>query len=440
VVAEKLPHSLDAEEWVLGSFVIDGKTISNIYNKLKPTDFYSERNRIIYQACLVLYERRETINQITIAQELARSDQLETIGNAAYLSHLASVCGTSLDMESYADIVIRLSISRQLITTGKILSKIGFESYPTVDETIKKSTEEFDKFKTNSTILDSKIISPMQVGEIVLNTIEEYGKHQNCLNWGYFDLDRITTGIYPEFTIVGARPSVGKSQFMLDVADNIDYQGKTILFITSEMTIKQIIERKISKELHLSVLDLRKNGIPEEYQTKVVELAGYVSENNIFYRTGKIYAANIYDEVIKFKKIKKLDIVFVDYLQFLADCWEDSRENQNIRVGRACKILKNIVEDFSIPVIVASQLNRSLEYRNRETKQPLLADLRDSGNIEQDADVVLLLHREELDDYTLDNVLQVKLAKHRQLGAAPHIKLIFDKKLNRYVDLIENYG
>ena len=129
-----------------------------------------------------------------------------------------------------------------------------------------------------------------------------------------------------------------------------------------------------------------------------------------------------------------LDMIFVDYLQFLADCWEESRENQNVRVGKACKTLKNIVTELGIPLAVASQLNRSLEYRSKEFKQPTLADLRDSGNIEQDADVVLLLYREELDDFNLSNTLQVKMAKNRQLGTAPGIQLGWNEKLHRYVN------
>jgi replicative DNA helicase len=131
-------------------------------------------------------------------------------------------------------------------------------------------------------------------------------------------------------------------------------------------------------------------------------------------------------------------------LQYLADCWEDGRENQNVRVGKACKILKNIVVDFKVPVVVASQLNRQIELRGEKFKQPTLADLRDSGNIEQDADVVLLLYREEIDDYNLDSTLQIKMAKNRQLGIAPTIKLAFDNKYHRYVNYSDrkevNYG
>jgi replicative DNA helicase len=205
------------------------------------------------------------------------------------------------------------------------------------------------------------------------------------------------------------------------------------------MNLKQVLERSLAKVTGMSIRELRLNGIPAEKEKLVMDYIGYMAEGNIYYRTGKIYASDIFRETQTLKQTTGVDIVFVDYLQFLADCWEDSRENLNIRVGKACKVLKNIVEELKVPVVVASQLSRAIEYRNKESKLPMLADLRDSGSIEQDADVVLLLYRDEdeNDPTKLSNILQIKQAKGRQLGASSHINLVFDTKSNRYMDMVD---
>lgn len=439
-MVEKIPpHDIEAEESLLGALLLDGRLIGNIFNTIHEVDFYSERNSLIFTAISELYKRRETVNQITVAQELNRLNLLEKCGGASYLAHLISVCPTILDIDSYANIVHRLSVSRNLIIISEKLADIGYSACPDSSQTINQSSELFESFKSKNTVLGSKVITPVVAANELFGMLESYGKVQVSLQWGYRDLDYVTTGIYPELIVIGARPSVGKSQFMLDVAENIDNQNKKVLFVTSEMNLKQVLERSLAKVTGMSIRELRLNGIPAEKEKLVMDYIGYMAEGNIYYRTGKIYASDIFRETQTLKQTTGVDIVFVDYLQFLADCWEESRENQNIRVGKACKVLKNIVEELGVPVVVASQLSRAMEYRNKESKFPMLADLRDSGNIEQDADVVLLLHRDEDEDdpTKLSNVLQIKMAKNRQLGIASHINLVFNTKVNRYMDLAD---
>jgi len=423
------PHDQDAEEAVIGSLLIDGEAIRLVAESLKASDFYHEQNRWIYEACLPIHKRREAINQITIAQELSRQGKLEDCGGAAYLSHLISICPTSLDIEHYAAIVRRLSACRQMIALSGQLASLGYEASPDTNEMIERGIKLFDQYRKENVSFE-ELITPYQAGEEVIDLIKKYNEPGHAMSWGFRDLDDITTGIYPEFVIVGARPSVGKTQIMKDIAENVATQGKTILFASAEMSISALMERKIARELGISIQEIRRHGIPEEHMDKVIELSGQVSESRIYYLPRGVSSRDIYNQAKRMKETIGLDILFVDYLQFLNDCWATGRENQNVRVGEVCKRLKSIVNDLEIPVIVASQLSRSLEHRAEDSRKPNLADLRDSGNIEQDADVVFLLWRDPEDD----RVLEVKMAKNRQLGDAPAIKLIWLSERHRYGD------
>jgi replicative DNA helicase len=429
------PHSIDSEESLLGALIIDGGGVfPRVSNLVKPMDFYSERNKQVFEACLELNKRHEKINQITIAQELARDEKLKNIGGAAYLSHCISVCPTPLDAESFADIIYRLSVSRQLIGLSEQISEIGYEARPDTNQMLSQVSDMVEDFKKGHVLTNSICLTPYQFADNMLNTFKTRIDPRESTSWGFKDLDNITSGIYPELIVIGGRPSTGKTQLMLDIAQNIDDQKKSILYVSAEMNQNQIQERLIARETGISVNDLRRYGLPEEKSPLFMELVGRIGNGHMHFITGSVTATDIYNEVNHLMSTVGINVVFVDYLQFLRDCWVETKENQNIRVGRAIKILKNIVSDFDVAVIVASQLNRSLEYRTGENRRPNLSDLRDSGNIEQDADVVLLLHREQADEYKLSSNLQIKMAKNRQLGQAPHIELAWLESRHRYVD------
>jgi replicative DNA helicase len=228
---------------------------------------------------------------------------------------------------------------------------------------------------------------------------------------------------------------VGKTQLMLDIAEEVANQNKTVLFCSVEMSMEAILERRVAREMGISVLELREKGLNQEQRDKLINMAGYNSERSIYYMSNGAATSDIFNEAQKLKDNIGLDIIFIDYLQFLKDCWQNDRENQNVRVGKASKTLKTIANELKIPVIVASQLNRQLEHRTQEERHPTLADLRDSGNIEQDADVVFLLDRESITDkdgYVDDTTLVVKMAKNRQMGTAPAVKLKYSLKTKRY--------
>jgi len=422
------PNDNDAEEAVIGSLLIDGDTVRLIAESLKPDDFFYERNNWLYGACLSIHERREAINQITVSQELSRQGKLEGCGGAAYLSHLISICPTSLDIEHYAAIVRRLSACRQMIALSDRLASLGYEASPDVNEMIERGFDLFDKYRKGN-ISFEELITPYQAANEVIDLIDKYNEPGHAMSWGFKDLDNITAGIYPEFVIFGARTSVGKTQLLKDIAENVATQGKTVLFASAEMSISALMERKVARELGISVKEIRRHGIPEEHMDRVVELSGQVSESQIYYLPRGVSSRDIYNQAKRMKETIGLDILFIDYLQFLRDCWEGG-ETMRVRVGKVCKVLFSIKKELEIPVIVASQLSRSLESRAEDNKKPNLTDLRETGDIEQDADVVFLLWR----DPENDHILEVKMAKNRQLGDAPAIKLIWLPEKYRYGD------
>lgn len=428
------PHDSDAEEAVIGSLLINGDAVRLIENTIFPNDFYHEQNQWLYGACILLRNRRESINQITLAQELNRTGKLEQCGGVAFLRHLVSSCPTSLDIEHYADIVRRMSVSRQVIALADKIATIGYQTEPDVNNTVNSIADIIVTFRKTVTIFD-ELISPKDAANIIFDMIGKYKNPPKGMSWGFKDLDEMTSGIFPELTIIGGRPSIGKTQLMLDIVENVVSQDYKILFCSAEMMAGALMERKIARELKVDIRRLRRYGLELDLMDKLTELAGRVSEQQVYYMPQGISSQDIYNEALKMKSTIGLDIVFVDYLQILRDCWQSGRENKNVLVGRASKVLKSLVNDLKIPVVCASQLNRDLERRPEDQRRPGLADLRESGDIEQDADVVFLLYRDiDNTDITISNQLEVKMAKNRQIGDAPAIKLVWVPMEHRYFD------
>jgi replicative DNA helicase len=425
-----VPHDILAEEAVIGSLLIDGDALGQI-RQLQTSDFYHEPLGAIFGVCKELERRRESIDRITVTHELERVGKLEVCGGVAYILQLISQVSSPLDIEDYAKIVSRLSVCRQMIVLSEMVANIGYHPDPKLSDSMDKLNTIVSKFKKQNTQMVN-LVKPRDAAEVMLDMARSYKEPRQSLSYGFRELDEITTGIYQgEMVVVGARPSVGKTQLMLDIKEHLLFLGKTVLFVSAEMPIRQILERQIARELHIGVRRLRQGNLSETNENQIFDLAGRVSESNVYYLPRGTSSQDVYAEAERLQEDVGLDCVFVDYLQILSDCYTE-KDNQNVRVSRACKNLKSLATDLNLPVIVASQLNRGLEYRAEGSKKPTLADLRDSGSIEQDADVVLLLHRDEEDE----SKLEIKMAKNRQMGQAKAINLQWDGKRHRYA----NYG
>lgn len=423
MIEKSLPRDKDAEESVIGSLLIDGDAITKIVYSLNPPDFYHEQYQILYSACKSLYEKRQRINQITLAHEVG--NRLDECGGVAHLSYLISTCPTSMDIEYYAGIVKKLASHRALVLLSGKIAALGYNSD---DSSLEKTMELVKTYQSQYTGM-SDFISPVESGGIILNLIEKYNDPSRGMKWGFRDLDDLTAGLFPgELVIVGARPRIGKTQLLIDVAQN--HHGKKVLFVSAEMTVEHILERRVARDLGISIKSLRKRGVDECEMDKIVDLSGFVSEWGIYFLRAGVSSLDVYQKAIKMKETIGLDLVVIDYLQKLKDCYAE-KENENIRIGRACQRIKDIATELNVPIICASQFNRNLEWRSEEHQVPVISDLRGSGSIEQDADVILLLWRTGPDD----PLLNIRMAKSRQVESGSDIQLTWLKEQRRYVDL-----
>lgn len=434
------PHDISAEEAVIGSLLIDGNQIINV-GRLQPSDFYHEPLGIIFTACQALYHRISGIDQITVAQELERMGKLEMCGGVPYLLHMTSIVPTPLDIPDYAAIVIRLSIARKAIVLGEKISAAGFEGAADQSQTLNKITELVQNFRKTSTKMES-IMTPRDSADMLFDMVTKFHdrKPGTRTYYGFADMDRVTSGIEPgEYVLYGARPSVGKSQLLWDILDEVERQGKHVLVVSAEMSAQHLMERRIAKLLHKSIREIRLGAFTETEEATLMGAVESISETNTYTLPVNVTSQEIYTHVDKLMQQVGLDLVMIDYLQLLEDCYGE-RENQNIRVGRVSKVLKSISRDFNIGVHCAAQLHRSVESRPEDDRLPVLSDFKESGNLEQDADVAWLLHRYMGNQPLYDGsnhdprLLRVKLAKNRQLGTAPAQTLLWSDELRRYVN------
>jgi len=421
-----VPHDIDAEDAVIGSLLIDGDCISEIAYTLDAEDFYSEQSQAIYQACQALYWQRKKINIITVGHELNNNNKLQLIGGVAHLSYLISICPTSLDVEYYAGVVKELSARRALIAMSDKLAIIGYDSVKDVPGEVSKLVKDYITKHSGM----EEYITPKEAGGMVFDLIAKYNQPKWAMQWGFKDLDNLTSGIFPgELIIIGARPRIGKTQLMIDIAQNVLEAGKSVLFCSAEMTVEHILERRVAREIGRPIKMLRRYGVDGNQMDEITKLAGELSESKLYFLKHGASSFDVYNKALKIKESLGLDLVFIDYLQKLRDCYSE-KENENVRIGRACQRVHDIAVDLDIPVICAAQFNRNQEYRSDENKVPVLSDLRGSGSIEQDADVILLLWR----DGPQDPLLNIRMAKTRQVEPGDDIQLIWLKDKRRYAD------
>jgi len=431
------PHDIDAEEAVLGSIVIDGHCFGDVNLIIKPDDFYDERNRILYAACLNLYERRDSIDQVTLANELDRMKHLQDCGGSTYLSHLVSIVPTSIDAEYYADIVRRLSINRMMIVLANKIQDEAYKKDPDTNTAIDNISELFTEFKKINLRTDN-LITPEKSADALLDMINQLADKSIGIPYGFKDLDRMTAGMFPgELTIIGGDSGTGKTELMMNIMDSI--QNKKVLFVSAEMRLRGLLERKVARKLKIDIPELRRGELDEKMLNLIQDLVVELAHGNIYVAETTNTSRQIYALVERMKQTIGVDIVFVDYLQRLKDAKEGKQRN-DLEIGMVANNLKTIANDFEIPVVCISSFNR--DYKNREDKTPRRSDLRGSGEIEFEADNIYLVYRnidnqDEIEKYGNPKILRVKLDKGRQVGIYPSINLVWNEKKRRYVDYTE---
>ena len=428
------PHNIDAEEAFMGSVLLD----SNIpaLTSLSGPDFYSERNQAIFEAAVSLYQQGVSINQVTLAHELAGRDKLETIGGAAFLSHLVSVCPTSLDWPYYEKIIKNLSTKRKLIAVSDQIAGLGYSLDGDIEEDISKADNLLLDIRKQ--VSKVEIMTPEMRAEKALLTYQELKEKSGgiAVRTGLADVDRyLGGGAYPgELVLIGGRGGIGKTTIARTIANNIGSRGGKVLYFTCEMPGQSLTDRDVAGYLGKPVDAIRYGDYDQSEPGLFERITGgaieYIAKSNVYDVDGVTDTKRVRSLSLLMQQRYGLAAVVVDYLGLLSDSYG---RTANDRIGYISRNLKQIAIELNVPLFSPVQLNRNLE--NREDKRPQLYDLRDSGSLEQDADVVLLLYRNSYYKETGDNTAEVIIAKKRQGQANKIIKVNYDETHQRYCNL-----
>jgi replicative DNA helicase len=450
-MVDKLPpHDIDAEEAALGSLLIDGTAINKIESLIQPQDFYSERNRWVYEACLGLFQRSDAINQITVAQDLARQDKLENCGGAAFLSHLISVCPTSLDVEYYAKIVYRLAMMRKLIAASDQIASIGYQAHPDIDGSLDKAEDLLYGLRHGKSPRDF-----VHIRQILDKFIEAEPEQENDplkpaemlqVPSGFNSLDNFLGGFHrSDLIIVAGRPSMGKTSLALNIARNaaVEHNACVALF-SLEMSRESLVERLVAAEAAVNSRKIRLNMETPDEEKRIMDAIGILSEAPIYIDDSpQVRVIEMRSKAKRLHFDRNINMIIIDHLGLvMGDTRTDNRVQEISYITRSLKVL---ARELNVPVIVVSQLSRASE--RRDSHKPQLADLRDSGSIEQDADVVLFIYRDEYYYRTEEEWLKVNpneeypagladviIAKHRN-GPIGDVKLRFIHNLTKFENL-----
>ena len=443
-----LPHDAEAEEAVIGSILIDGESLTKVTPFLRSSDFYVARARLCFEACVPLFERGEAINQVTVAHELSLRGALEDIGGVAYLAHLVRTVPTSVHIEHYGRIVQRTSIMRQLITAAGDIAAIGYEGGPDADTALRKAEDVLYGVRTGRGTRDF-----VHIREVLDTHMEQTASldpdsdlHLAPIPTGFTDLDKLLGGGLQrsDMVIVAARPSLGKSTLAFNIARHSSEQGACVGVFSLEMSAEQIGIRLLSSEANVDSHRLRLGMVSEAEHRRELDAIGLLSELPIYIDDTPVQGVvEMRGKARRLQAERGLDLLIVDYLQLMTS--ENRRGDNRVQeMGDFSRALKGLARDMDIPVLACSQLSRAPE--QRPSHRPILSDLRESGSIEQDADVVAFIYRE--DKYTTrdewekrnpsdpypENIAEVIVAKHRN-GPTGEVPLYFRNEVVRFESL-----
>ncbi len=428
------PHNLDAEVATLGALLLDPEALSTVLRYLRADDFYRAAHRKIYEAILALFDRNEAVDLITLCDELGRAGELEACGGTAQISQLTSAVPTSANVEYYARIVQAMSMRRELQRIAAAIIADSFDDAQEVryiiEEAERRIFEITDRHQSGVFRLAREVIA--QTVEAIERLYHSSGSYTGIPS-GFSDLDQLTSGFQAsEFVVVGARPSVGKTALALTMAANIAVQQKRAVgFFTLEMSAIALMQRLLAAEAHLDSNRIRSGMLRASDFHKITDAAGRIYDAPLFIEDSpNLKLLDLRAQARRMRSNHNVEIIFIDYLTLITSEHHDlARHEQIAEISRS---LKALARELDVPVVALSQVRRETE-----GKLPTLADLRESGSIEQDADVVMFLHRERLpsdEDPNEDVETELIVAKQRN-GPVGKISLAFSPKFTKFQSL-----
>ncbi|MFN7160241.1 MAG: replicative DNA helicase [Candidatus Gracilibacteria bacterium] len=429
------PHSQEAEKSVLGACLLDKEAIFKIADLLQPSDFYESMHSDIYEGMVALFHTHRPIDVITVSDWLKDHNLLDKVGGPAYITQLSFECPSSANVFQYANIVKSKSVLRNLLRCGQEITAYSFETDKELTEVLEKAEKSL--FGVTQTFVKKNFV---HIRDILNKRYEEFCELHDSddktkmrgISYGFSNLDHYTQGLKPgELIIIAARPSMGKSAFALNIVQNFAIQQKKIVgFFSLEMPKEQLVDRLFSSHLQVDAYKLQKGLLDDRDFERMGEAMQQLSEAQIFFDdTGGLTSAELKSKARRLQMEQGIDLIVIDYLQLMSG---NNPLNRVQEISEISRSLKMLASELQVPVIALSQLSRSVE--QRPNKQPQLSDLRESGSIEQDADVVLMLYRESYyePDTERQDRADIFIKKNRN-GPVGQIELIFKLEQGRFM-------
>lgn len=430
------PQNVEAEQAVLGAMLLSHDAVIVAMEKLQSQDFYRDVHRIIFEAMEHLHRENKEIDVITLPDELKRMKKLDDVGGLEYVLNLPNLVGSAANIEYYANIVAEKALARNLISTCTELTTEAYDGQKETEALLDDAERRI--LQLSDTKNRGDFASVGAVVEVTLDKITKLYENKAGLTGlptGFRDLDRMTSGLQPsDLILVAARPSMGKTAFTLNIAQNVGVrQHKTVAFFSLEMSQEQLVQRLLCQIAHIDSQKLRTGQLnSDEEWTRLTDACDKLYESPIYIDdTPGISVAEMRSKARRLKSEHGLDLIIVDYLQLMQGRNAESRQQEISEISRS---LKALARELKVPLIALSQLSRSVE--SRQDKRPMLSDLRESGALEQDADIVSFLYREDYYDKETENqhITEVILAKHRN-GPVGSVKLYFKNEFTLFLNL-----
>lgn len=448
-----LPHSIFAEQSVLGSVFLDASKFVDISETLQPEDFYSIAHQKIYHTMLKLAEDDIAIDNTTIIERLNASNELEEVGNITYILELAQVVPSTSNLEHYITLVRKYAIQRDLVKAAQLIQQEGLEGQEDLTSLLEDAER---RIMAITDINDTKGFQEINdLVQIVYNQAEEIernkGKTTGIMS-GYPELDQLTSGFgRNDLIIIAARPAMGKTAFALNIAQRVAQSGHSVALFSLEMGADQLTTRMLCSESNVDSQKLRKGEMTSDDWDKLSTGVYNLGSRRIFIDdTATIRISEIRGRCRRLKKDKGLDMIVIDYLQLISGSGRSS-DNRQQEVAEISRSLKQLARELKCPVIALSQLSRGVE--SRQDKRPMMSDIRESGSIEQDADLIAFLYRDDyynkaddededvqtIQDDNQSTDIEIIIAKHRN-GPTGTVTLGFVKNYNKFISLVNEFN
>lgn len=438
------PQNTEAEASLLGAILIDTDAIVKIADLIRAEDFYEERHQRIYEAIVYLYERHSPIDVLTLSDQLKGTGFLDMVGGASYLTELTNFVPTATHVEQYAQIVSQKSLRRRLIKASQDIVGFGYDEARGLQELIEEAESRL--FEVSQRHVKQDITSIETILSESFDRLDELHKDSGKLRGvptGFKDMDNILAGLNrSDLLILAARPAMGKTAFSLNLAHNVAVQSnEAVLIFSLEMSKEQLVDRMLSMESGVDAWALRTGNLTDADFEKIGQAMGTLSEAPIFIDdTPGITVSDLRTKARREAHLRPIGLIVVDYLQLMSGGARFGGEGNRVQeISEISRGLKGIARELNVPLIALSQLSRSVE--NRHPQIPQLADLRESGSIEQDADVVAFIYREEYYNPETDrkNITDILIKKHRH-GATGTVELYFDRDKQRFRGVDSKHG